>query len=84
MTEAMERHHGPALVTGAARRIGLAIAGRLAHQGRPVVLHSSRRSAQDAELAAEAEAVARDESLSPDESRARIRSAVETRYCGPA
>jgi NAD(P)-dependent dehydrogenase (short-subunit alcohol dehydrogenase family) len=45
---------GPALVTGAARRIGLAIAGRLAHAGRPVVLHASRRSAQEAELAASA------------------------------
>lgn len=54
MTEAIERHHGPALVTGAARRIGLAIAGRLAREGRPVVLHSSRRSAEEAELAAEA------------------------------
>ncbi|MCC7421280.1 MAG: HAD-IIB family hydrolase [Planctomycetaceae bacterium] len=43
-----------------------------------------RTTMNDAELAAEAEAVARDESLSPDESRARIRSAVETRYCGPA
>lgn len=42
------------LVTGAARRIGLAIAGRIAHEGRPVVLHSSRRSADDAELAAAA------------------------------
>lgn len=45
---------GPALVTGAARRIGLAIAGRLAHAGRPVVLHASHRSAQEAELAAQA------------------------------
>jgi NAD(P)-dependent dehydrogenase (short-subunit alcohol dehydrogenase family) len=45
---------GPALVTGAARRIGLAIAGRLAREGRPVVLHSSRRSADEAELAASA------------------------------
>ncbi|PWB80977.1 MAG: short chain dehydrogenase [Methylocystaceae bacterium] len=45
---------GPALVTGAARRIGLAIAGRLAHGGRPVVLHASHRSCDEAELAAEA------------------------------
>jgi NAD(P)-dependent dehydrogenase (short-subunit alcohol dehydrogenase family) len=45
---------GPALLTGAARRIGLAIAGRLAHEGRPVVLHSSQRSMQEAELAAQA------------------------------
>lgn len=45
---------GPVLVTGAARRIGLAIAGRLAHAGRPVVLHASHRSAQEAELAAQA------------------------------
>lgn len=53
MTETSETK-GPALVTGAARRIGLAIAGRLAREGRPVVLHSSRRSADEAELAAEA------------------------------
>ncbi|MBY6239650.1 SDR family oxidoreductase [Methylosinus sp. Sm6] len=45
---------GPALVTGAARRIGLAIAARLAQQGRPVVLHASHRSAEEAELAAQA------------------------------
>lgn len=45
---------GPALVTGAARRIGLAIAGRLARDGRPVVLHASPRSAEEAELAAQA------------------------------
>ena len=47
-------HSGPALVTGAARRIGLAIAERLAREGRPVVLHSSARSAGAAESAAEA------------------------------
>lgn len=47
-------HSGPALVTGAARRIGLAVAGRLAREGRPVVLHTSRRSADEAALAAEA------------------------------
>lgn len=45
---------GAALVTGAARRIGLAIAERLAREGRPVVLHASPRSAEDAELAAQA------------------------------
>jgi NAD(P)-dependent dehydrogenase (short-subunit alcohol dehydrogenase family) len=45
---------GAALVTGAARRIGLAIAERLAREGRPVVLHASPRSADDAELAAQA------------------------------
>ncbi|MGJ0505836.1 MAG: SDR family oxidoreductase [Methylocystis sp.] len=49
-----DTHSGPALVTGAARRIGLAIAARLAREGRPVVLHASRRSAEEAELAAEA------------------------------
>jgi NAD(P)-dependent dehydrogenase (short-subunit alcohol dehydrogenase family) len=54
MTKASDTHSGPALVTGAARRIGLAIAGRLAREGRPVVLHSSQRSAEEAELAAEA------------------------------
>ncbi|WP_363348157.1 SDR family oxidoreductase [Methylocystis echinoides] len=54
MSESKETPGGPALVTGAARRIGLAIAGRLAREGRPVVLHSSRRSADEAELAAEA------------------------------
>lgn len=45
---------GPVLVTGAARRIGLAIAARLAHCGRPVVLHASHRSIEEAELAAAA------------------------------
>lgn len=45
---------GPALVTGAVRRIGLAIAECLAREGRPVVLHSSPRSAEQAELAASA------------------------------
>lgn len=45
---------GPTLVTGASRRIGLAIAGRLAHEGRPVVLHASPRSFDAAELAVEA------------------------------
>ncbi len=54
MNETEDSHAGPALVTGAARRIGLAIAGRLAREGRPVVLHTSRRSAEEAELAAEA------------------------------
>lgn len=54
MSDMGDAHSGPALVTGAARRIGLAIAGRLALEGRPVVLHSSRRSAGEADLAAEA------------------------------
>lgn len=54
MSASGEGRTGPALVTGAARRIGLAIAGRLAHTGRPVVLHASHRSAEEAELAAEA------------------------------
>lgn len=54
MTEAHEEIGGPALVTGAARRIGLAIAGRLAREGRPVVLHASPRSADEAALAAAA------------------------------
>jgi NAD(P)-dependent dehydrogenase (short-subunit alcohol dehydrogenase family) len=49
-----DTHSGPALVTGAARRIGHAIADRLAREGRPVVLHSSARSAPEAERAAEA------------------------------
>jgi NAD(P)-dependent dehydrogenase (short-subunit alcohol dehydrogenase family) len=43
-----------ALVTGAARRIGLAVAEGLAREGRPVVLHASPRSAADAEAAAQA------------------------------
>ncbi len=54
MAEAVDTSGGAALVTGAARRIGLAIAGRLAREGRPVVLHSSPRSAEEAELAAQA------------------------------
>jgi NAD(P)-dependent dehydrogenase (short-subunit alcohol dehydrogenase family) len=54
MTGTGLKESGPALVTGAARRIGLAIAARLAHEGRPVVMHSSQRSAEEAELAAEA------------------------------
>ncbi len=49
-----KENRGPALVTGAARRIGLAIAGRFAQQGRPVVLHASQRSFEEAELAAQA------------------------------
>lgn len=54
MSAASDGKNGPALITGAARRIGLAIAGRLAKVGRPVVLHTSRRSAEEAELAAQA------------------------------
>lgn len=45
---------GPVLVTGAARRIGLAIVARFAARGRPVVLHASPRSVDEAELAASA------------------------------
>jgi len=45
---------GPALVTGAPRRIGLAIAERFAREGQPVVLHATPRSAEEAELAAHA------------------------------
>ncbi|QGM98903.1 SDR family oxidoreductase [Methylocystis parvus] len=54
MTDASDNLVGPVLVTGAARRIGLAVAGRLAREGRPVVLHASQRSAEEAELAAQA------------------------------
>lgn len=54
MDETLQAKRGPALVTGAARRIGLAIAARLAQEGHPVVLHASPRSADDAELAAQA------------------------------
>ncbi len=54
MSDMGDTRSGPVLVTGAARRIGLAIAGRLALEGRPVVLHSSGRSAGEADLAAEA------------------------------
>ncbi len=54
MSDAGDKNGRPALVTGATRRIGLAIAARLAREGRPVVLHSSPRSAEEAELAAEA------------------------------
>ncbi len=54
MSQNSASQNGPALVTGAARRIGLAIAGRLAREGRPVVLHASPRSANEAELAAQA------------------------------
>jgi NAD(P)-dependent dehydrogenase (short-subunit alcohol dehydrogenase family) len=45
---------GPALVTGAAKRIGLAVATRLAAAGRPVILHASPRSCVEAEQAAAA------------------------------
>jgi len=49
-----EGEGGPALVTGAARRIGRAIAEGLAASGRPVVLHASPRSFEAAEQAAAA------------------------------
>lgn len=54
MSNAPRGSDGPVLVTGAARRIGRAIAERLASEGRPVVLHASQRSAEQAELAAQA------------------------------
>ncbi|MEF3368004.1 SDR family oxidoreductase [Methylocystis sp. 9N] len=54
MSDAGQHDDGPALVTGSSRRIGLAIAERLAREGRPVVLHASPRSADEAELAAHA------------------------------
>lgn len=41
-----------AIVTGAARRIGLAIAGRLAREGYAVLLHASPRSVAEAEARA--------------------------------
>ena len=43
---------GPALVTGAARRIGLALAEGFAKDGRPVILHASPRSMPAAAAAA--------------------------------
>ena len=45
---------GPVLVTGAARRIGLALAEGFAMDGRPVVLHASPRSMPAAATAARA------------------------------
>jgi NAD(P)-dependent dehydrogenase (short-subunit alcohol dehydrogenase family) len=54
MSDGAPGETGPVLVTGAARRIGLAIAGRLAREGRAIVLHTSHRSAREAELAAQA------------------------------
>jgi NAD(P)-dependent dehydrogenase (short-subunit alcohol dehydrogenase family) len=45
---------GPVLVTGAVRRIGLALAEGFARDGRPVVLHASPRSLPAAAAAAEA------------------------------
>ena len=50
----MSEATGPVLVTGAARRIGLAIAHGFARAGRPVVIHTSRRSLPEAELAVQA------------------------------
>lgn len=43
---------GPVLVTGATRRIGLAIAEGFAKAGRPVVMHASSRSMPEATVAA--------------------------------
>ena len=43
---------GPVLVTGAARRIGLALAKGFAEIGRPVILHASPRSLREATAAA--------------------------------
>jgi NAD(P)-dependent dehydrogenase (short-subunit alcohol dehydrogenase family) len=54
MSDAVSLETGPVLITGAARRIGLAIAERFAREGRPVVLHSSRRSLAEAQVAVEA------------------------------
>jgi len=50
----MSKDLGPALVTGAARRIGRAIAEGLAGAGRPVVLHASPRSLDEATRVAQA------------------------------
>jgi len=50
----MKSDLGPALVTGAARRLGRAIAEGLARAGRPVVLHASPRSLDEAARAAQA------------------------------
>ena len=46
------RPRGAALVTGASRRIGRSIALRLAREGFPVALHTSRRSSAEAEIVA--------------------------------
>jgi NAD(P)-dependent dehydrogenase (short-subunit alcohol dehydrogenase family) len=45
---------GPVLVTGAARRVGLAIVEGFAKAGRPVVMHASPRSMPAAATAARA------------------------------
>jgi NAD(P)-dependent dehydrogenase (short-subunit alcohol dehydrogenase family) len=50
----MEEARGPVLITGAARRIGLAIAHGFARAGRPVVIHASHRSLPEAQLAVQA------------------------------
>ncbi len=67
---------GPVLVTGAARRIGLALAQGFARAGRPVVLHASPQSQAAAEAAAAALVAQgfRAEALSCD-----LSSASETR-----
>jgi NAD(P)-dependent dehydrogenase (short-subunit alcohol dehydrogenase family) len=54
MSNAVSLELGPVLITGAARRIGLAVAQRFALEGRPVVIHSSKRSLTEAKAAAEA------------------------------
>ncbi|MFT4099356.1 MAG: SDR family NAD(P)-dependent oxidoreductase, partial [Rhodoblastus sp.] len=46
------RRDGTVLVTGAARRIGRAIAERLAREGHAVAVHSSARSMPEAEALA--------------------------------
>lgn len=43
-----------------------------------------RNAINDEELADEAKAAESDRALTPQQSRAKIREAVETRYCGPA
>ena len=48
----MSAQKGVALITGAARRIGRAIAERLADEGHDVALHASARSREEAEALA--------------------------------
>jgi NAD(P)-dependent dehydrogenase (short-subunit alcohol dehydrogenase family) len=65
---------GPVLVTGAARRIGLALAEAFARDGRPVVLHASPRSLPEAEAAGAALRArgGRAQALAADLSDARV------------